>query len=209
MLVLPNPKVGKVSWKGGAGSFFFLNRMHAINQETLPLATQPLFDSTHPLSTHICRQHKAPLRTNTSVFFPVGWNCHTLVCGTVYSRFQLDPDLLGKLRSFTKPTPTGLWVDECLPDWKIWSGSRKCCGIVQQSQRQIKQVKTGICGATFFLSFVEPPGCQIPQKKNPHTSVQDGESHSQRRPILLSCRLKKHLCRYSICCCSLELDGSR
>lgn len=183
--------------------------MHAINQETLPLATQPLFDSTHPLSTHICRQHKAPLRTNTSVFFPVGWNCHTLVCGTVYSRFQLDPDLLGKLRSFTKPTPTGLWVDECLPDWKMWSGSRKCCGIVQQSQRQTKQVKTGICGATFFLSFVEPPGCQIPQKKNPHTSVQDGESHSQRRPILLSCRLKKHLCRYSICCCSLELDGSR
>ena len=132
--------------------FLFLNRIHVTNQKSLPLATQPLFDSTHPLSTHIYRQHKAPLRT-TSVFFPVGWNCRTLVCGTVYSRFQLDPDLLGKPGSFTKPTPTGMWVDECLPDWKMWSGSRKFCGIVQQRQRQTKPVKTGICGVTFFLVF--------------------------------------------------------
>lgn len=50
-------------------------------------------------TVHIRFQHtleKKNMRTNIPVFFPVGWNCHTLVLGRVSSSFLLDPDPLRK-----------------------------------------------------------------------------------------------------------------
>ncbi len=206
--------MGKVTWKGGAGRCFFDKDVHH-HWGNPPTCNPTLVGQYTPsFNTHLSPTRKDYGNKHACVFLcriklphPSLWQS-----GTVSSSFLLDPELLSKPGSFTQHSHFLLqdceYMDVWLTDCLRWFGNLIPVVLCNREKSKLNKLRHTSLELLYSYTVFCWHSCIPYTTQKSHTSEQDGESHCQWRAILLSCRLKKHLCRYSICCYSLELDGS-